>query len=718
MSVEIGALAAGVREQAKLTQRQVADAAKLTQSRVSRLEAGDGSTDDYVDYLRAIGTEAAERAIIMLQAEWRHLPRPPLRHPEFQVLLEIEGALERMARFLADGDVPAVLAGQAELLARRLRDAGNYLLSLDHEVVYVGEIGVGKTTAACRQSGLILDEATAADLQGMLLDTGGGRTTLCDVRVEVGERFALDVDALPDEEIYKLVSETSRGLQEKVTGKPETAQTEFKPAEEVERALRNMAGLPRPPRPRKGAEPLPDPALELAKELGNPEGLAAEFAQRLSLWRRNRRAIEFDGEGDFAGRKWLKATFTAINNGRHPDFSLPGHITVMVPFGLMSDDRLAVTITDTRGVDGSAVRPDILAHLKNERAVTLLCSKWGSAPDPSLQELLRHVAETDADRSLLTRTAIVALARSGDALSMRHDSGEAAEDIEDGYYIKQGQIEDALQKVGISGVDTFAYDAGTESPDHLTGFILEKIRKVRHGRAEAARSTINAVDEMLANVAQAQALAALETVNRDLQLFADRHKKLPKPRRHAYERLLQAIVTMHPRTVWAATRRAGSFWNFDVFQHLGDGAAAEAKVLSTRVVDGLAEVVALRCSDPELKTAHGFLAQVIANVRSWEAEFVNAARHHAVAVYRGPLARAQAMWDECEDPYGRGLGQFREHVAGELRDWFGDNPKLEEELDRRIKRAWRSTMIEPLRLAAGAIAANDQVASLRPVGGK
>jgi DNA-binding protein H-NS len=299
---------------------------------------------------------------------------------------------------------------------------------------------------------------------------------------------------------------------------------------------------------------------------------------------------------------------------------------------------------------------------------------------------------------------------------MRHDSGEGAEDVEDGYYIKQGQIEDALHKVGIAGVDTFAYDAGTEAPGQLTEFILEKIRKVRDGRAEAARSTIAAVEEMLANVAQAQALAALETVNRDLQLFADRHKKLAKARRPAYQRLLQAVVTLHARTVWAATRRAGSFWNFDVFQHLGDGAAAEAKLLSSKVVDGLAEVVALRCSDPELKSAHGFLAQVIANVRAWEADFVNAARHHAVAVYRAPLARAQEMWDECEDPYGRGLGQFREHVAGELREWFEDNSELQDELERRVKRAWKTTMIDPLRLAAGAMPSSSEAAPSKQPG--
>ena len=43
-----------------------------------------------------------------------------------------------------------VLAGQAELLFRRLVEFGEFLLSLDHKIAYIGDIGVGKTTAVCR----------------------------------------------------------------------------------------------------------------------------------------------------------------------------------------------------------------------------------------------------------------------------------------------------------------------------------------------------------------------------------------------------------------------------------------------------------------------------------------------------------------------------------------------------------------------------------------
>jgi hypothetical protein len=108
-----------------------------------------------------------------------------------------------------------LLAGQADLLCRRLLEFGEFLLSLDHKIVYVGEIGVGKTTAACRQAGLVADPANPSDLKAMMLDTGGGRTTLCDVFVQAGDRFILNVDPLTDEEVYRLVAELCRSIQEK-----------------------------------------------------------------------------------------------------------------------------------------------------------------------------------------------------------------------------------------------------------------------------------------------------------------------------------------------------------------------------------------------------------------------------------------------------------------------------------------------------------------------
>lgn len=535
---------------------------------------------------------------------------------------------------------------------------------------------------------------------------GGGRTTLCDVSVQGGDRFSLVVEPLPDEEVYRFVAELCKSVLEKRDGEaPATTAADFRPAEEIERAIRNMASLPRPTR-RKGTDGLPDPLAELGSCNASPQDLNAEVASRLALWRRTRRSIDFEGGDQLAGRKWLRETFTAINNGRHPDFSLPGKISITVPFTLGPDTPFNLTMVDTRGVDGSAIRPDIVAHLKNSRSVTVLCSKWGSAPDPSLQDVLKHVAETEVDPTLFSRVAVLVLARSGDALSMRHDSGQSAADVTDGYEIKQDQVADALHRIGLAGVECSSFDAASDDPDQLSDFLIGKIKALRKVQAASATATAAAVDQMLMNVEQAQALASLAAVNEDLRIFADRHRRLEDRGRPVHSRLLVSIQNRHPRTVWAAARRAGSFWNFDVYQSLGDGAAAEAKRRCQPAISGLREIIRNRLDNKALETAHAFLGQLLENVSAWEADFVKAARHHAVSIFQPTLSKASKLWEECDNKYGQG-GAYKDEVLMLLESWFEDHRGLQVEFDRRMSREWRASVLRPLRAAAGAATISD-----------
>ena len=680
---EIGTLLAEVREAAGLTQKQVAERLGLHQSRVSRLESGEEgpATADHIAFLKAVGTNAAKKLKAVLEATWKHLPQPSLRHPDLEILMEAEAGLDRLHIFKSGPSVPHVLAGQAELLFRRLYDFGEFLLNLDHRIVYVGEIGVGKTTAACRQAGLVTNPSAPADLKGMMLDTGGGRTTLCDVYVRGGDRFSLEVEALPDEEVYRLVEEFCRSVVGKRERDLSLNSGDFKLPEEVERALRNMAGLLRPVR-RKAGTPEPDPAAELASAQ-EVSDFKADVASRLTLWRRTRRVIDFEGADQLIGRQWLKDIFTAINNGRHSDFSMPGKITVTVPLSPVTGTPFNIALVDTRGVDGSAIRPDIVGQLKDRRAVTVLCSKWGSAPDPSLQEVLKHVVETEADPTIFSRVAILVLARAGDALSMRQDSGQGAQDASEGYEIKKGHVEDALLRINLGGIDIEAFDAANDEPADLTSFLSRKIVGLRAAQSKSAKATIAAIDQMLENVEKAQALATLEAINNDLRIFGQRHKALNANPRPIQNRLLDAVRIRHARTVWAATRRGGSFWNFDVYQHLGDGAAADAKRRSSPAIQGLREIIKNKLADRKFETAHSFLEQLLDDANGWEFEFVEAARHHALAVYKPHLSAAQAMWASSENKYGLGLN-YREEVASALAAWFDENEGLQEELDRLI----------------------------------
>ena len=703
---DIGPAAAKVREEAGVTQKEMAERLNVHQSQISRLESKDSSAkiEDFRKYLQALGSNRALKLERILKVKWSHLSRPSLKHPDQEALVEIEEALQRLQDFRESQSIPPMLVGQAELLFRRLFESGEFLLSLDHKISYIGDIGVGKTTALCRQTGLVTDLVTANTLKGMMLDTGGGRTTLCDVYVQRGSSFAIDVEALPDEEVYRLVAELCRSIQAKeVSGSLAKTKVDYRPPEEIERALRNMSGLAR--LTRKKGEPRPaDPIAKICAKAPSLEEFKAEIASRLTLWRRTRRTIEFEGSDDIAGRRWMKETFTAINNGRHVDFSLPGRITITVPFSLVSGTSFNIVLIDTRGVDGSAIRPDLTRHIKNPRIVTVLCSKWGSAPDVSLQGFLKHVSETEVDPMLLSRVAILVLARTGDGLSMRHESGDSVDDPREGYDVKCGHVEDALERININGVSVAVFDATSDDPSELTEFLVSKVVELRAARRDSASTTIDAVDEMLRNVKEAEALATLDNINKELRIFADRHKSLNKVGKPTCQLLLRAIRTRHARSVWAATRRAGSFWNFNVYQYLGDGASVDAKRRCGPAMDGLREIIRNKLADTSFMSAHSFLKQLLEDIDAWESDFVKATRHHAVAIYRSPLSSADSLWDGCEDLYGRGINGYRDEVASKIESWFDEHDELQAEVERRVRQAWELCVLKPLRAASGGVA--------------
>ena len=701
MSEELGALVAKEREAAGLTQKQVADRLGVHQTGISRVEKGQTTPDlGFHEVLLAIDTVSARRLSEIIQVEWRHLSQPSFRHPNLEDLVFIEAALSKLSTFKEGDNVTNVLAGQADLLFRRLIEAANFLLQLDHRINYVGEIGVGKTTAVCRQANLVIDPSRSDDLRGMMLDTGGGRTTLCDVIIQKGARYSFSVDPLPDEEVYRLAAELCRSAFDKgATSTAQLTSVDFRPAEEVVRALRNMAGLARPPT-RLRNQSVPDPLVDLANDFDSIESFQAAFASKLTLWRRTRREMEFEGAEDSSGRRWFKETFIELNNGKNSEFSLPAKIVATVPFSPMIETPFNVTIMDTRGIDGSSIRPDIVARIKDQRAITILCSKWGSAPDSAIQTLIRHVTETEIDPLFTKRIAILILARAGDALSMRYESGEGAESKPEGYELKIRHVEDALAREQLPTAAISVFDSAQDEGFELTSFLSEKIDELRNAHLNAARETIAAIEQMLENVEKAQALAALMEVNKELHVFVLRNGTLQGIPKSIYPRLLTSIKQSHPRTLWAATRRNGSYWNFDFYQHLGDGAAAEIRRRSANIMLGLREIVTNKLFNPEYETARGFLQQLLKDMTLWESDLVEAARHFAGSMYEPKLRGAEGLWRKCENLYGLGL-PYRERVAVEIEDWFEGHNELEESLNSNFQLAWQQSIIEPLRRAAG-----------------
>jgi hypothetical protein len=112
---------------------------------------------------------------------------------------------------------------------------------------------MARTTAICFQTKLTRQsKKQPRDLRDeCLLATQRSRTTLCEVVVRrepadkgtLPIRFRITVEPVPNEEIYRLVREFAIDLWDKRAGVKRSADESRGPSIEVERALRNMAGL-------------------------------------------------------------------------------------------------------------------------------------------------------------------------------------------------------------------------------------------------------------------------------------------------------------------------------------------------------------------------------------------------------------------------------------------------------------------------------------------
>lgn len=315
---------------------------------------------------------------INLNQRWEILEQPPSSHPQREALYKAELTLQKLMSFCSKKNLPTPLYGEAKMHEESLKQAANYLLSLHHSIAYVGDIGVGKTTAVCLQTGLTLPKSGKSELPSTALEIGAGGITVCEVRIRKGLQYSILVEPEVDTEIYKLARELCAGIYESGNfakdGSPTDKESQIKGVSiENERALRNMAGLTRQrQKTSDGKIKTYDPLKELAKKSESLDALCSEFNQRLALWKRTSREISYDGMSNLLDLQWLQKTFIEVNNGRNEEFSLPKRVDITIPRSPLNIPEYEVEVIDTRGVDQTAVRPDVLACIDNPRTITVL----------------------------------------------------------------------------------------------------------------------------------------------------------------------------------------------------------------------------------------------------------------------------------------------------------------------------------------------------------
>ncbi len=699
LSLEIGRRLAHVRELAGLKQAELARRVTWSPAVLSRVESGERplAPEELDTVLAAIGTADAEHLRAALTREWRVLPRPALDHPDQDVLWDCELIIRELEERRADPEIRNAFERRLAALSAEIRESSALLADREYQVAFVGSIGIGKSTAICRLTGLEVSDPDGGPA-APVLEAGAGGVTICEVHLRSGPSHGVLIEPRSEDEIRSDVTDFAEYLMGGAEGGHEdTERSEGDQqgvSKEIERAVRNMAALRvRREKAPDGKTIRRDEARELAASVGSVRELVVEILSRMELHRRDRRDVWYD---PFVGRPplvWLKETFEQINNGRHPDFTLPRRMEVVVPSPLLGLDELTVRLVDTKGIDRTAARADLEGLLDDAHTITILCSGFNGAPTTDTQLLLQRASEAGVG-SLQTRAALLVLPRPNEALAVKDETGTRVESVEEGYELKGEQVAMALQPLRLETLAVDFFNAYQDSPERLRGFLVERLRTSRDDLRRRLQMITENARSVLANQEREQAHAVIRDAASLLSTWIRRNRQ-PKPlAAHVYDGLMEQLGQAYPSTIRATIRREGEWLNLSYTHHLGYGARRIAALTLGPMVRSFADLCATLAADPAYAEAGNLLDQAGRVLASAYEELLRKVQVMGQTLFRDALRSDIAFWVECGSEWGQGSG-YRGRIASRNIAWFGAEPRreLEVELWSLITKEWESALL-------------------------
>jgi transcriptional regulator with XRE-family HTH domain len=662
----VGKYLAMVREAAGMSQSQLAQAVKFSTATLSRIESGEkeATTEEIEAMVGAINTGEAMDLAKFLAERWEFVDRPEFDHPDRDALWEANCALGKLAEMRRDPELKAVFLRQVDLYEDELRRLVAQLSSREQQIAAIGGIGVGKSTALAKMIGLVVAGVEKLDKQ-IVLETGGGGITLCEVHIVQGPRFGVRIVPRSEDSIRRDVEDFAEYLINATRPEGNDAAAEDEDGDplsltkEVVRAIRNMSGLLEKKEKKKddsGKRSRIDPAKVLAAEYPNAQELAIHILTEMKLLHRNRRDAWFPDGYKGTPAEWLQDMFTKINNCRHPEFTMPQKIEVIVPDPIFGSTELPLRIIDTKGIDRAAERKDLECHFDDPRTLVVLCSRFNDAPEVQLQTLLRRAKEAGV-RELARKTLVLILPRPEEALAVKYDDGSRVDDDEEGYDLKREQVLMRLSQQGLPNVPVEFYNAREETNLAIRNRVVELVHAQRSCFAEQISQLSKAVSNLDANRADEQTRLVFEHVMSDLLTWIRSNSVIEISTREVEETLIKAIDgTRYASSIRASVRRLGDWYNLDFYHHLSYGVRLLAVDQIGARIDAFKTIVTNLIDNDDLFPAREFLQGIIGRVDVALDETYRRLQTAGHETFKQTLAQHYEFWGRCEGRWGGGRG--------------------------------------------------------------
>ncbi len=678
------------REAARLSQRDLAERMNTSQGSVSRLETNPTPDDsDAVAYLRAVGSDAARELLAYMEAKWTHVDKVDFDHPDREALSSAEDALRILHKIKREQDVAGPLSEELNLYEDALAKAVEYLASTRHTVSFIGAIGVGKTSALCSLTGL-----TAAGKP--VLSHGAGRTTLCEVRILEGPEYGLIVEPLPPHEVTQIVEDFCEFIWARANGVQNDEDTTLDLSVELKRCIRNMTGLVQ--KRDRETKSVQDLAVDLARESESKSALKRSIISLLNINERTYREAWYQGERG-GEHEWLSKIFGDINHGKTSTFSIPKSIRVILPRPLLKPSTeptpYTISIVDTKGLDDLAPRSDVKEYLDDDRTVSILCSRFESAPDGRVHALMAFACDIGIKEKLSRDAMLLLLERDGEAVQVNDFDGNPVESREDGQEVKRAEVEDQLSNdpLNLTDFDIRIFDQRLDDPQSTQDAILEHIRRMRKRYSTRISQMKERLIARQGNVDRLKEEAAINEVIKDVQAWLEEAKEQDLSVSALQSRLPAIIGQIHTSSIRAAVNRRGSWLNLDYYAQIAFGARTDATTCYKQSIDRLRAILDVKLGRPDLRPAETFVREIASLLERREQLLLERSEIAALASYEAPLRDDDPLWSQSRQRWGQGPG-YRDDVSELTADWLRSSrhEHLAEEVKNGLQREWEALL--------------------------
>jgi len=268
-----------------------------------------------------------------------------------------------------------------------------------YNIVFIGTIGVGKTTAICHLFNLISESEKEIEINKKrinekitepLLSTGSGRTTISEVIIKPNDKTFIEIDPYSKEQMQRLIDEFCERFYMEDADYQETETVSF----EIDRAIRSMTNMKKNQKIKdsSGKEKTIDVAKETAKKMSKDEFKTLAFKNaNLENRKYTREESKLFCPQDFSEHKWLSETFQNINKGEESTLSIPQKIYVFISPEILKESELHLfkSVIDTKGIDENSIRPDLMDYIENEENICVFATRFNDAPEKNIRELMK-----------------------------------------------------------------------------------------------------------------------------------------------------------------------------------------------------------------------------------------------------------------------------------------------------------------------------------------